>query len=70
MNKDEFLTHTKNARNYYTHYDKHLEKKLPDFHTLASITNKLNLLMYYFIFNELGFDDDWILGKLCRKFRL
>ena len=69
MEEEDFLTQTKNARNYYTHYDKKLTKKVPDFGVLVNITGKLQLLMHYYILSELGFEEDWIIEKLSQKFR-
>lgn len=54
------------TRNYYTHGDKDekFDKKIDNIHELLEINNKLRKVIEYYIYKELGLNDDIILANI------
>ena len=55
-NKDKFITKVVDTRNYYTHYDKHLEKRATKVLELPFLSDKLRLMLIAILLKEIGFD--------------
>ncbi len=51
-----FIKQVKNSRNYYTHYDKRLEKKALKGEDLFYLTEKLKILLTCAVLKEVGFN--------------
>lgn len=69
--QEQFIRDTKNTRNYYTHYDKRLEKKALKGAELMFLSQKLRLVLIAVVLIETGFKHDEInllLKKIERMF--
>ena len=64
---DSFIKDVKNSRNYFTHYDKSLEKKAKKGGELFILTEKLRVILVCAILKETGFSDSQIETLLERN---
>jgi len=64
--KEQFIKDVKNSRNYYTHYDKSLEKKAKKGSALFYLKEKLKILLICIVLKETGFSNQQI-EKLLEK---
>jgi hypothetical protein len=68
---DNFSKLVKDSRNYYTHYDKSLEKKAAKGEDLYYLTERMKVLLTCCLLNVIGFDNNLIQELLKRnKYRL
>ncbi len=66
-NFDSFSKLVKDSRNFYTHYDKSLEKKAARGEDLYYLTERMKLLLTSCLLNVIGFDNNLIQKLLGRK---
>jgi hypothetical protein len=56
INPHEVILNTKNSRNYYTHFSVKLKNKALEGVELYRLTEKLQIVLFYLILNEIGFE--------------
>lgn len=66
-NVEEFIRNFKNSRNYYTHYDKRLEKKALKAGELFKLSEMLKIFLVCLTLKETGFSDDEIVKIIFGK---
>ena len=64
--KTKFVTDVKNSRNYYTHYDKRLEKKALKGADLFYLSERLKILLVCAFLMEAGITKEMIVSYLER----
>jgi len=57
---NNFVSKVVNTRNYLTHYDKSLKSKTASEPTLREITDKLQLIIYFWLLTLLGFNQQFL----------
>ncbi len=62
--KEKFILNVKNSRNYYTHYDKRLEKKALKGADLFYLSERLKILLTCAFLMEIGFTRENIVTNL------
>lgn len=67
IDRDQFIRDVKNSRNFYTHYDKRLEKKAIKGNELYLLTEKLRTLLICVLLNEMGFTKNKIESIFLRN---
>lgn len=66
---NSFINKVMNTRNYLTHYDESLKSKTTSENTLREITDKLNLILFFWILNILGLDKNYSKNALSRYWK-
>ena len=56
---NSFINKVMNTRNYLTHYDESLKSETASEDTLREITDKLNLILYFWILKIVGLDQNY-----------
>jgi len=67
MNK--LIRNVVDKRNYYTHYDVSLENNEDETVKLIGLTKFMTLLLAYCLLAEIGFDSEFLQGKVYRRYR-